>query len=66
MDAGLNGTVIESLDLLKYDHDSLSAALESKLPAELLAQAEVPVRRLMIRSRVELIISNLDPEDVGA
>ncbi|KAL2070593.1 hypothetical protein VTL71DRAFT_13619 [Oculimacula yallundae] len=40
----LEGTVLGSLKLLKYDHDTLSAALVKKVAPEVLPQAAVGVR----------------------
>jgi hypothetical protein len=41
---GIEGTVLSSLQLLKDDHDTLSAALEKKVAPSLLAEAAVPVK----------------------
>ncbi|CZS89239.1 uncharacterized protein RAG0_00642 [Rhynchosporium agropyri] len=40
----LEGTVVESLKLLKYDHDTLSAALVKKIDPKVLPQAAVAVK----------------------
>ncbi|PVH87465.1 hypothetical protein DL98DRAFT_525511 [Cadophora sp. DSE1049] len=40
----LEGTVLGSLELLKYDHDTLSAALVEKVDPRVLPQAKVAVK----------------------
>lgn len=43
-ESGLDGAVVGSLELLKYDHESFSAALESKIAEEAKPEADYVVK----------------------
>jgi hypothetical protein len=43
-ESGLDGAVVGSLELLKYDHESFSAALESKIAEEAKKEADYVVK----------------------